>query len=583
MFYYCNSDKGSRRKAIAAMVMTALFYLRADRATIHGLIQSSLKQATADRLTMVTNNKCRKGACSRLVCPWTRRIGSKLLSYTLALGFFESRKMCMRLWCKATLTCRLSRRVSRRLILVFSLLLGSFSQLDAADKTLRAGAYSIDITPQNYPVPLVGSMTPKFATSAHDPLHARCLVLNNGETTIAFAIVDSCLIPREIWDAAKKLASAKTGIPASQILGAATHTHTAVCVSPAFQSEPDEAYQEFLKGRISQGIVEAHARLEPARIGWAIGINPLQVFNRRWFMEKGYTLEDPLGNGTDKVRMNPPAGESSLVTPAGPTDPEVSVLAVQSIPGQPIALLANYSLHYVGGLPPDTLSADYFGEFAKQIGAMIGVEEDSGFVGMMSNGTSGDINNINFFEPRIRKPPFEQIKLVANAVARSAKSAYDRIKFLDWVPLEMREREIELGVRLPRQEEVKQAREKLAAVGDGPYQDRSLIYANETVKLSHYPETVKVKLQALRIGTLGIAATPTETFVETGLFIKKASPLRPTFTIELANGYNGYLPTLEQHSLGGYETWRARSSYLAVTAEPKVRRTLLEMLKEVAE
>ena len=80
---------------------------------------------------------------------------------------------------------------------------------------------------------------------------------------------------------------------------------------------------------------------------------------------------------------------------------------------------------------------------------------------------------------------------------------------------------------------------------------------------------------------MGIVSSPCETFVETGLAIKKQSPLKPTFTIELANGYNGYLPTPEQHQLGGYETWRARSSYLAVDAEPKLRSTLLALLKKV--
>ena len=65
------------------------------------------------------------------------------------------------------------------------------------------------------------------------------------------------------------------------------------------------------------------------------------------------------------------------------------------------------------------------------------------------------------------------------------------------------------------------------------------------------------------------------------LALKKESPLKPTFCIELANGYNGYLPTPEHHELGGYETWRARSSYLAVDAEPKVRKTLLGLLEQV--
>ena len=123
-----------------------------------------------------------------------------------------------------------------RLLVWVTLLFLASSVLNADEPTFQAGAYAIDITPEHYPVPMVGSMTPKFAHSAHDPLHARCLVLDDGETQIAFAIVDSCLIPRDIWDAAKNRAYKATGIPVSNMLGAATHTHTAVCVSPAFQS-----------------------------------------------------------------------------------------------------------------------------------------------------------------------------------------------------------------------------------------------------------------------------------------------------------------------------------------------------------
>jgi hypothetical protein len=63
---------------------------------------------------------------------------------------------------------------------------------------------------------------------------------------------------------------------------------------------------------------------------------------------------------------------------------------------------------------------------------------------------------------------------------------------------------------------------------------------------------------------------------------QKRSPLKPTFTIELANGYNGYLPTPRHHKLGGYETWRARSSYLEVDAAPKVTETVLSLLRDVA-
>jgi putative membrane-bound dehydrogenase-like protein len=452
-----------------------------------------------------------------------------------------------------------------------------------SSSVFKAGAYVIDITPQKFPVDSAGSMTPRLAELAHDPLNARCLVLDNGLMKIAMVVCDSCMIPREIFDAAKELAFRETGIPTSQILCSATHTHTAVTVSRTFQSRVEEEYCEFLSKQIAAGISQAHARREPARIGWAIGNNPRQVFNRRWYLRPGTVIDDPFESGTDKVRMNPPPNHKSLVKPVGPVDPEVPVLAVQAMDGRPIAVWANYSLHYVGGVSGKVLSADYFGEFARQFTGLLGVDKATPpFVAAMTNGTSGDINNTNFFEGRTIQKPFEQIRLVAADVAESAHVAYQRIEFQEWVPLAMRESEIELGVRRPTESEVVQAKKLIAEAGPAPWSDRKLIYANETMHLHEYPETVKAKLQAIRIGDLGIVTTPCETFVETGLALKKASPLRTTFTVELANGYNGYLPTPEQHALGGYETWRAKSSYLEVDAEPKIRSTLLALLEQVA-
>ena len=446
---------------------------------------------------------------------------------------------------------------------------------------LTAGAYAMDITPLTFPIDSAGSMGPRKAEQAHDPLHARCLVLNAAGTKIAFAVCDHCMIPRDIFDAAKRRASEETGIPESNILCSATHTHTGVTVTPTFQSTVETEYCDFLTDRIAEGIIEAHKRMQPAKIGWAVGNNPRQVFNRRWYMRKGFVHSDPFDRGLDTVRMNPPAANSKLLKPAGPIDPEVPVVSIQTTDGEPIGLLANYSLHYVGGVPGASLSADYFGEFANQMNRLLEVPRESGFVAAMSNGTSGDINNINFFEGGERKPPFEQIRFVATDVAESAFKAYERIEYDSEVTMSVVERELTLGVRKPTSDELAKAKTMLQEAGEGPHRDRRLIYANETVHLSEYPDTVDIKLQAIRIGSMAIVTTPCETFVETGLAIKKASPFRPTFTIELANGYNGYLPTAEQHALGGYETWRAKSSYLAVDSEAKIRSTLLDMLNEL--
>ena len=99
--------------------------------------------------------------------------------------------------------------------------------------------------------------------------------------------------------------------------------------------------------------------------------------------------------------------------------------------------------------------------------------------------------------------------------------------------------------------------------------------------MKDYPNQVPLIIQVMRIGDLGIAAIPCEAFAEVGLAIKQHSPFKQTFTIKLANGYNGYLPTPEQHKLGGYETWRARSSYLEAEAAPKILDTLMALFARV--
>jgi hypothetical protein len=208
---------------------------------------------------------------------------------------------------------------------------------------------------------------------------------------------------------------------------------------------------------------------------------------------------------------------------------------------------------------------------------------DPPFVGIMSNGTSGNINNINFRIPGESQPPYAQIRLVAEALAREAVRVAGEIEYRPTASLAMREARLRLARRPTPKDEVARAKFILSQAKGPELQGVEEIYARETVLLAEYPPYLETIVQALRIGALGIAATPCETFVETGLAIKEASPLRPTFTIELANDYCGYLPTAEHHALGGYETWRARSSFLAVDAEAKIRSKVLELLSQVAQ
>lgn len=449
-----------------------------------------------------------------------------------------------------------------------------------APRGLLAGAYAQDITPPRFPITVNGNMADHLAKAAHDPLHARCLVLANGDTQLALVTCDSCMIPREIMDSAKHRASYRTGIPVSNILISATHSHSCPTVAGVFQSDPDADYVTFLADRIVDGIVQAWQQREPAQLGWATAVEPNQLFNRRWHLKDGVIGENPFGEKIDRVRMNPGYQSKDVDRQAGGTDPQISIISVQSRNGRPMAVWANYSLHYVGGVPADFLSADYFGEFAVRLTRRLQAGDvQPKFVAAMTNGTSGDVNNVNFSQPSPgRREPFEQIGVVAENIAEKAAEACRQIKYSSEIPLAAKETEIELGVRRPQADELKAAQERLAGKV-APLKDRFEIYARESVLLSAYPATVKAKIQAFQIGEVGIVSSPCETFTETGLAIKQETPFAHSFTISLANGYNGYLPTPQQHDWGGYETWRARSSYLAVDAEPKIRQTQLDLLR----
>ena len=468
-------------------------------------------------------------------------------------------------------------------ILTAWIALGTTSCTIENRSTLQAGAAVVDITPRDWPLPLIGSFRYRPATGVHDPLNSRAVVLADGTETVAIAIVDSCYVPRETLDAAKRQAQAETGIPADRMLIAATHTHTAPPPAPGVGlrgPEPapsmrnEERYSRLLIDGIAASIAKAFERLEAAEIGWASTKLADEVFNRRWFMKDGTIPPDPFGGTTDQVRMNPPSTSPDLLKPSGPVDPEVVLLSVRTVAGKPLAVFANYSLHYVGNIPAGLVSADYFGEFSRLIAARLQAHDS--FVGILSNGTSGNINNLDFSKPRLRKEPFEQIRSVAGKLADAVARAYGGIKHAREAKLAMEQTELTLARRKPTRQILNQSRAILQDISPSEL-TRSHIYAQRAIDLHNGPDNVSVVLQAIRIGDLGIAALPFETFVETGLAIKRDSPLQETFVISLANGAEGYLPTPEHHALGGYETWLGTSK-VETQASEMIRKRLLDSL-----
>jgi hypothetical protein len=462
--------------------------------------------------------------------------------------------------------------------LVFS----TVAELSAAP--LKAGAAVADITPKEFPMNMPGGFNANLATTAHDPLNARALVLDDGKTQVVWVVIDNLGVPKKVVAEAKELAAKATGIPVEHMLVSGTHTHSGVnpADEPSAADAKAVAYRQVMLEGISQAIIRAHASLRPAAVGAAARPLTHEVFNRRWYLKPGKMPPNPFGE-YDQVKMNPGTSPDVLDRPAGPTDPDISVLSVVDAKRKPLALFASYSLHYVGGTPAGQVSADYYGEFARLMPSRLGAGE--GFVAAMSNGTSGDINNVPFLVGRPPRAPFEQIRIVAGEAADVAWQAVRDIpKHQNNVVLGVRQRLVTLKYRKPTKEQLLYAQAILAikdkeAIARLPRLAQD--YAARTLSAANRPEeTVDVILQTIRVGDVVLCAVPFETFAETGLELKQKSPFGRTIVIGIANGKHGYLPTPRHHELGGYETWLGTNQVQKDASEIVVR-NLVEMMGEM--
>jgi hypothetical protein len=443
---------------------------------------------------------------------------------------------------------------------------------------LSVGAAAVDITPDRLPVVVNGLFTTRTTSLVGSRLFARAIVLDDGTAPVAVVVVDSCMLPRELLDDVKRRAAARTKIPADRMMISATHTHTAPAAGGALGTEADPHYPAFLSTKLVQAIEAAAGRRQPARVGWGVADGTGYLGVRHWVLRSDLVQTDPFGNATVRANMHVAKNPDEAIGPAGPADPALSLVSIQSRDGKPIALLANFGMHYHGvpnvdGQAP--LSADYFGLFAERMQTRIGPS----LVAMMSQGTSGDVAIRDYFKP----PTTEQgdLSLYADRLTDLAYAAYKKIQYRDDATLAMAALELPMRYRTPSAERLATAQAVVRGLGGRPPQSKPEVYAREAVLL-HEKKNIRLLLQALRIGEIGITAMPNEVYALSGLKLKLQSPLQPTINITLANGAEGYIPPPELHVLGGYNCWPARSAGLEETAEPKIVEAVLSLLESVA-
>ncbi|MBM4071414.1 MAG: hypothetical protein FJ271_21130 [Planctomycetes bacterium] len=451
---------------------------------------------------------------------------------------------------------------------------------------LKAGAAVVDVTPDQFPVLVNGGMFSSSASKATSRLYARAIVLDDGRERLAIVVVDSCMMPRPLLDDAKQLASQRTRIRPDRMLMSATHTHTAPAAMGCLGTDSDTTYAPYLRHKLAEAVSAAQANLKPARVGWAVKNAAEFTALRRWIIRPDRVVTDPFGNPTVRANMHAGANWDNVTGESGPEDPDLTMISFQSLDGRPIAMLANFSMHYFSGVA--ALNADYFGLFCagleKRIGGGAGKKADkqrAPFVGLMSHGCSGDIWRRDYTKPATAQGQQLTIEKYAQGLVDIAVSAYDGIKHSADADLAMTEKRMRLKYRVPDKQRLQWAEKIVAAMGNRPPKTTEEVYAREQILL-HKRQSTEIVVQALRIGDMAIATTPNETYALTGLKMKLQSPLPRTMVIELANGGDGYIPPPEQHFLGGYNTWPARSAGLEIDAEPKITETALELLEKIA-
>ncbi|MDB5387870.1 MAG: Neutral ceramidase [Planctomycetaceae bacterium] len=437
---------------------------------------------------------------------------------------------------------------------------------DQVGKLLKIGVAEVDITPPPG-FPMAGYYHERLADGAIDPLKAKAIVFRDGQTEAALVVCDLIGIAVDLQRAIRQRASEKTGIPVSNIVISATHSHTAPDYMKELYlklgGEPQEPLRaEYIEKLINgpvDAIVKAHATAKPASVasGAARQQNPVS-FNRRFVMR----------DGSVRTWMN--LENPEVVRQAGPIDPEIGLLTIRDEAGVPLGILSNFALHLdtVGGLK---WSADY-PFFIEQT---LRKESGTGVISIFGTGCCGDINHS---DPRRRER--NKSDFIGNSIGQSIQAQLSTLQPVERPNLIVKSRMVPLALQDATQEEVTRSIQILKAAQKKEkveFLDHVLAYKRLMLDQMRHPkphanarefitwglsrslagigENLPVEVTVVAVGRdLAIVCLPGEVFVELGLAIKQGSPYRTTMVIELSNCVETiYIPNRAAYAGGSYE------------------------------
>lgn len=418
-----------------------------------------------------------------------------------------------------------------------------------AGAPLRVGAAAVVITP---PVgtPLAGYYDPRGMTGVVDDIYSKALVIECGDTTVALVVADLISLPRHTVVAARKRIEQETGIPGSRVMLSATHSHTGPVLArqssrddlDGASSELGQRYTENLPELLAKSVVEAKRRLTPARVAAAVGREDHLSFNRRFWMRDG------------SVSWNPAKNDANIIRPAGPIDPDVSVVYWDTPDRHPLATYVNFAMH------PDTtggtkISADYPGVLAERLAEYKGRD----MVTLFANGACGNLNHRNISWADGQHGRAEAIR-IGSVLAGDVNKLYPELRMLTPGRLQVRSEMVSLPLAPITPQDVAEAEAVWKRLREPRTRFMEKVKALQVLDVAaRHGKPLEVEVQVITLGDhLAWVSLPGEIFVELGLSIKQASPFPQTMIAELANGSVGYIPNRPAYAEGNYEVVSAR-------------------------
>jgi len=399
-------------------------------------------------------------------------------------------------------------------LLLFVILLTGNIFCPACRAALKAGCAKVDITPPAG-VWLSGySSRNKPSEGISDELYAKAIVLDDGQNKTAIVSADLLWVPLETTNEVRGIVKQKIGIPESNVLVCATHTHFGPKVEKIRKDWPDtpaskvdKSYVQKLTKRIAESIITAAKNTRPVKLGVVKGEISEIVYNRR--------TKRPDGKVAMTFRL-PPA-DPNLVF--GPIDPQVAILRIEDTDSSILGTIVNYACHPVCGATDNqefySISADYPGYTARV------VEQMEGGICLFALGTAGNMNPVRIEGENHRSR-------IGKALGGEVLRRLQFVPTSEDIALKALKKQVILPIKK-----------------DLP--------AERMIDPNNPEEILATEIQVLRIGDIYILGLPGEVLVEIGLEIKKRSGIENLFIISLSNDACGYVCLSQAYDEGGYE------------------------------